>query len=147
MLAPCQNHGSSFMAKLLSLFVVLHYTSNSTFKHYTLRKKTNPNKEKENSIQRIKVSWKPCGPAETYKVHVFWEGHKILTKSPIFYFFYLVTDRKRLGDFVIFFVAFSEYMNCTVQDQSELQSDSSRQRGWSDFICHLQFVISIIDSN
>ena len=55
--------------------------------------------------------------------------------------------KKKIGRFCHIFVAFSEYTNCTVQDQSELQSDSSRQRGWSDFICHLQFVISIIDSN
>ena len=36
-----------------------------------LEKVDEQDKEKENSIQRIKSSWKPCSTAETYKIHVF----------------------------------------------------------------------------
>ena len=46
------------------------------------------------------------------KVHIFWEGHKKMTKSPIFFWIYEATS-KLSWKFRHIFVAFSEYMNFT----------------------------------
>ena len=47
-----------------------------------------------------------------FKVHIFWEGHKNMTKSP--YFFWRYKNKKIIWRFCHILAAFSKYMNFNV---------------------------------
>ena len=53
-----------------------------------------------------------CGYRALFKVHIFWEGHKILQIFPLLLSY--VVPVKNKGKISQNFVAFSEYMNFTI---------------------------------
>ena len=55
------------------------------------------------------------------KVHIFWEGHKILQNLPLTFDCMYCSKRNILKNFVVF----SEYMNFTVRPQKRIVSNGS----------------------
>ena len=74
----------------------------------------------------------------TSKVHIFWEGHKILRNLPLT--FDCSTYSQKLGKISQNFVAFSEYMNFTKKFNSErIEKQLDRTANWifyeKKFLC------------